>query len=136
MLSFLNNWKWEMRHEKQNVQWKCAKIVQSLHYNKKTLFALDLLCFYSKVCSSNKKPENKLYLLRKLTCFLLIRWQIFEDDFDYIRKTLTFCSTVDVQLGSKYVSAYIYVQVSRVETIYILNILAVKYIFPYKRRMK
>ena len=41
-----------------------AKIPQSLQYNIKPLFALGLLRFYSKICSSNKKPGNKLHFLR------------------------------------------------------------------------
>ena len=42
---------------------QCAKIVQSLQYNIRLLLALGLVCIYSKVCSSNKNPENKLQLL-------------------------------------------------------------------------
>ena len=47
--------------------------------------------------------------------------------------------TINVRLGSKYASAYIYIQVSPTESICIfciLNIFAVKYIFSYKRRVK
>ena len=44
-------------------------------------------------------------------------------------------SIKDVPSGSKYPSAYIYIQVSPIEIIYILNIFAVKYIFPDKRRV-
>ena len=45
---------------------ECGKIVESLQCNIRPLSysLLDLLCFYSKVCGSNKKPENKLHLLR------------------------------------------------------------------------
>ena len=45
-------------------------------------------------------------------------------------------STVDFRLGSKYASAYIYIQVLPREIICILNIFAVKYTFSDKRRMK
>ena len=45
------------------------------------------------------------------------------------------CS-IDVRLGSKYATAYIYIQVSPIEIICILNIFAVKYTFSDKRRMK
>ena len=52
-LSFLSNWKWEMLFEKQNIRWKhyinVLKIVQSLRCNRRWLFVLSLLCFYSKV---------------------------------------------------------------------------------------
>ena len=41
-------------------------------------------------------------------------------------------STIDVLLGCKYVSAYIYIQVSPIEITCILNIFAVKYIFSEK----
>ena len=47
------------------------------------------------------------------------------------------CPTVDVSLGSKYATAYIYIQVSPIEIILqmilrILNIFAVKYLFVTK----
>ena len=45
-------------------------------------------------------------------------------------------STIDVRLGSKYASVYIYIQVSLIEIIWILNVFAVKYTFSDKRRMK
>ena len=60
-LSFLNNWKWEMLFEEQNIMkeyseyteylkalYQCAKIAQSLQCNIRPLFGLGLLCFYSK----------------------------------------------------------------------------------------
>ena len=43
---------------------------------------------------------------------------------------------IDVQVGPKYASAYIYIQVSLTEVICIFNIFAVKHIFSDKRRMK
>ena len=45
-------------------------------------------------------------------------------------------STTDVQVGSKYASAYIYIQVSPIEIICILNIFALKYTFFDKRKTK
>ena len=49
------------------------------------------------------------------------------------------CPIVDVLLGSKYASAYIYIRVSLIEIILhiilsILNVFAVKYLFSYKGR--
>ena len=45
-------------------------------------------------------------------------------------------ATTDVQLGPKYASAFIYLQLSPIEFIDVLNIFAVKYTFSVKRRMK
>ena len=45
-------------------------------------------------------------------------------------------STIDARLGSKYASAYIYIQLSPIEIICILNIFSVKNTFSDKRRMK
>ena len=42
----------------------------------------------------------------------------------------------DVRLGSKYASVYIYMQVSPIEIICILNVFAVKYSFSDKRRRR
>ena len=50
-LSFLNNWKWKMLYEEQNIRWKhyinVLKLL-SLQHNIRPLFALGLLCYYSK----------------------------------------------------------------------------------------
>ena len=45
-------------------------------------------------------------------------------------------STKNAQLGSKYSSAYIYIQFSPIDIIGILNIFVVIYTFSNKRRMK
>ena len=45
-------------------------------------------------------------------------------------------SSIDVRMSSKCSSAYIYLQLSPIEIICILNIFAVKYIFSDKRRTK
>ena len=45
-------------------------------------------------------------------------------------------STMDVRLGPKYASAYIYEKLSPIEIICVLNIFAVKYTFSDKTRMK
>ena len=51
-LFFLNKWKWETLYEEQEYSMEalhqCVKIAQSLQHNIKPLFALGLLCFYSK----------------------------------------------------------------------------------------
>ena len=52
-----------------------------------------------------------------------------------LKLSCNFCkksSTIDVRMGSKYTSAYVYIQVSPIEIIWILNIYAVEYIFLTK----
>ena len=45
--------------------YQCAKIAHNLQYNIRPLFTLALLFLFLLV-SSNKKPDNKLHLFRKL----------------------------------------------------------------------
>ena len=88
--------------------------------------------------SRNKNIINK-FLKLTLTAFSTVR--LIPEAYLEPRRTSTInlffvIFTVDVRLCAKYALAYIYTQVSPIETIYILYIFAVKYLFSYKRRMK
>ena len=63
--SFLNNWKWEKLDENGNMQPNHYSNALKLFKAYKTAYdhySPRALCFYSKVCSSNKKPVNKLHI--------------------------------------------------------------------------
>ena len=51
ILSFLNNWKWEMLYEKQNIQWKyCINVLKLLRFyiQRKTIIRFGLTVFLFK----------------------------------------------------------------------------------------
>ena len=71
-LSFLNNWKWEMLYEEQNIQWKRYIIVLKLlkvynttkdRYSFWTYFVFIQKSECILLVRSNKKFDNQLHLL-------------------------------------------------------------------------
>ena len=70
----------------------------------------------------------------------MTRWGVFRTQSNIYNKDFLWflqrSSTIDVRLGSKHTSAYIYIQVSLIEIICILNIFAVKYTFLTKEGNK
>ena len=62
---------------------------------------------------------------------------VFRTQFNISNKTISQflqrCCAIDVRLGSKYTEAYIYIQVSPIEIICILNIFAVKHTLLQKK---